>query len=210
MKRALQLEAVIRDVIRRRDSALGEGLALPPARRAILNGLLARRFPVETAIRELAQRRDNVLETNRAKIPARILSDLSRQLAAARPMPRAARAPDWLSPVKSRLAAVLTACALITAALIGLARREAAPIHVSKMAAPALASQVVDSGMEPFAQRAAIGPFNLSTNEPASLQASFLPDRRIRFADGNDSSLALRLELPVRAMLVEDSLWRTP
>ena len=58
--------------------------------------------------------------------------------------------------------------------------------------------------MEPFTRTVAIGPFNLNTNEPASLQASFLANSRLRFADGSDTPLGLRLDLPVRAALIED------
>ncbi len=63
---------------------------------------------------------------------------------------------------------------------------------------------------ELFGRRITIGPFNLNTSEPASLEASFVSNRRIHFADGIETPLGLRLDLPVRATLMEDGLARTP
>jgi hypothetical protein len=63
---------------------------------------------------------------------------------------------------------------------------------------------------ELFTRKASIRPFNLNTNEPASLQASFLANSGVHFADGNVASLGLRLDLPVRAILTDDCLARTP
>jgi hypothetical protein len=63
---------------------------------------------------------------------------------------------------------------------------------------------------ELFARTASIRPFNLNTNEPASLQASFLANSTMSFVDGNDGPLGLRLDLPIRTSLTEDSLARTP
>jgi hypothetical protein len=61
----------------------------------------------------------------------------------------------------------------------------------------------------PFTRKLALSSFNLNTNEPASLQLSFLANS-IRFADGNDTPLGLRLDLPVRVALAQDGLARTP
>jgi hypothetical protein len=63
---------------------------------------------------------------------------------------------------------------------------------------------------ELFVRKASIRPFNLNTKEPASLQASFLANSGVHFADGNVAALRLRLDLPLRAILLEDSLARTP
>jgi hypothetical protein len=61
-----------------------------------------------------------------------------------------------------------------------------------------------------FTRRVSIRPFNLNTDEPASLQASFLANSGVRLADGIEAPLGLRLDLPVRAILMEDGLARTP
>ncbi|HYJ03730.1 MAG TPA: hypothetical protein VEX43_01250 [Chthoniobacterales bacterium] len=66
------------------------------------------------------------------------------------------------------------------------------------------------SRAELFSRRIAIGPFNLNTSEPASLQASFVAHSRIQFADGIETPLGLRLDLPLRATLMEDGFARTP
>jgi hypothetical protein len=64
--------------------------------------------------------------------------------------------------------------------------------------------------LEPFVRTIAIGPFNLRTNEPASLQASFFANRSMGFLDGKDTPLGLRLNLPMTAASVEDGFARTP
>jgi hypothetical protein len=61
-----------------------------------------------------------------------------------------------------------------------------------------------------FSRRITIAPFNLNTSEPASLEASFVSNRRIDFADGFETPLGLRLDLPVRAILMEDGFARMP
>jgi hypothetical protein len=63
---------------------------------------------------------------------------------------------------------------------------------------------------ELFARTASIRPFNLNTNEPASLQALFLANSTMSLAGGNDGPLGLRLDLPIRTSLTEDGLARTP
>jgi len=63
---------------------------------------------------------------------------------------------------------------------------------------------------ELFTRPASIRAFNLETNEPASLQASFLANSRVHLGDENAAPLGLRLDLPVRAIFLEDSLARTP
>ena len=211
MKGAYEIETAMREVVQHRDNALSKALVLSSARRTTLSNFLARQFPVETRLCELALTRDNALDQSAPKIPAPVESVLRRQVAAGEPTRDVGSAAVWLGRLRSPLAVVLTACALITAALVALGRWEASRRTVSNVpAVPPLDSISVESGMEPFTRMAAIGPFNLSTNEPASLQASFLPRRRIRFVDGNDTSLGLRLDLPVRAALMEDGLARTP
>jgi hypothetical protein len=66
------------------------------------------------------------------------------------------------------------------------------------------------SGAELFSRRITIAPFNLNTSEPASLEAFFVSNRRIQFADGVETPLGLRLDLPVKATLMEDGFTRTP
>jgi hypothetical protein len=210
MKPAPEIDAAMREIIQRRDRALSKELALSSRRRTVLADFLARELPVETTLRELAMTRDEALHQSPAKISAAVEATLCRDLAGAEQTSGANRFAFWLSCFRSPLAAGLIGCAVITAAFLGLSRREAARSVTSLPPMPAVDKLRFESGMEPFTRTAAFGSFNLNTNEPASLQASFLVNSRIHFADDNDTSLSLRLDLPVRAALMEDGLSRTP
>jgi len=63
---------------------------------------------------------------------------------------------------------------------------------------------------ELFNRKASLRPFDLNKTEPASLQASFFTNSGVYFADENDARLGLRLDLPVKALLMEQDLARTP
>lgn len=211
MKRAHQIDAAMREVTQRRDEALTNPPALSTARRVFLMDFLTRQFPVETTLREVAAKRDKALHQIPTRIPSAVESILHRELAAGEPAPDISGGPLWLRNLRSPLAAVLTACALMTAALLGLGYWKASRREVMKPPAIPSGDQIrVEAGMEPFTQAVAIAPFHLNTNEPASLQAWFLADRRLRFANGNDPPFGLRLDLPGRAALMEDGLARTP
>jgi hypothetical protein len=75
---------------------------------------------------------------------------------------------------------------------------------------PRLDEVDIDSGTKLFLRKISIRPFNLDTNEPASLQASFVANSAMHLADGIEAPLGLRLDLPVRAILMEPSLAKTP
>jgi hypothetical protein len=211
MKQAHEIEAAMREVVARRDKALSKELRLSPARHSALSAGLARHFPVETILREMAVTRDKALHRSPVRIPVADESILQRQLAAAESSAEASRVPFWLSRIKSPLAAVLTACILITVALLGLGRWETARSNARSIPpGPLFETITLESGMEPFVRTIAIGPFNLNTNEPASLQALFFANRTIRFSDGKDALLGLRLDLPMTAASMEDGFARTP
>jgi hypothetical protein len=211
MKRAHEIDVAMREVAQRRDEALNTTPALSPARRTALTALVARQFPVEAALHEAAAKRDQALHQVPAKIPAAVESMLVRQLATVELKSDFGRTALWLSPLRWPLTAVLTVCCLITIALLGLGRWETSRSNARNVPrGPLLETIRLEAGMEPFARTIAIGPFNLNTNEPASLQAAFFANRRLRFSDGNDTSLGLRLDLPMTAVLMEDGLARTP
>lgn len=211
MKRAHEIDGAIREVVQRRDTALTKVPALSPARQTALTALVVRQFPIEAVLHEVAAKRDKALHGSAAKIPAPVESILQRQPAAAGTTSDGRHAPLWLTRFRSPIAAVLTACALITAAVLGLGRWEVSRRYARNLPSLPPAGRInVESGMDPFMRTVAIGPFNLNNNEPASLQVPFLADRRIRLADGNDTPLGLRLDLPMRAALMEDGLARTP
>lgn len=232
MKRASEIDNALRQVAKQRDKQLGTVPALSPARRAVLTECLAGQFPVEAALRDAARRRDQLLNPYPPEIPASIESTLRRQLLVAEPERAAARgwrvfdwrvsASIWLRVFRSPPGVLLTICAVVTAAILCFGRWGTPSRRNAENSQhnPLAARVSLESGRiwdrppigpaELFSRKAVIGPFNLNTSEPASLQASFVANSRIHFADGIETPLALRLDLPVRAILSEDGLARTP
>ena len=105
----------------------------------------------------------------------------------------------------------LAACALIIAAIFCFGSwRTSSLRHAERPNTPRLDEANIDSGTELFTRKISIRPFNLNTNEPASLQASFVANGGLHLADGIETPLDLRLDLPVRAILMEDTLGRIP
>jgi hypothetical protein len=229
MKRA-EIDEALRAVAKQRDGLLGMAPALSPARRAVLTGCLVKEFRVEAALREAAKRRDQLLGSCPTEIPSSVESALRRQLLAAEPAgdgTRMRHASDWTINAsiwrkifRSPLRAVLTACAVIAMAFLCVGRWGSPTPRVAVEDRPAAARENLQPGAvldrawlgraELFSRRLAIGPFNLNTNEPASLQTSFAAHSRIQSADGIETPLGLRLDLPLSASLLEDGLARTP
>ena len=224
------MDDALRELAKRRDGLLRTAPALSPERRSVLTSFLATEFPVEAAMREAATKRDHLLHPHLPGIPASVELALSRQLQAgesARDGGREWRASHWrisgwawLRIFRSPPAAVLTACVVSTAAILyvggwGTAWRHHAAENVPQ-AAGANSESVLTwdrpstGRTELFARRITIGPFNLNTSEPASLEASFASNRRLQFAEGVETPLGLRLDLPLRATLLDEGLARTP
>lgn len=229
MKQA-EIDHALREVAKQRDKMLGRVPALSSARRAVLIACLVGKFPVDVALREAANRRDQLLGSCPAAIPSSVESALHCQLLAAEPAGRGTRrghAADWTISAsiwrkifRSPLRAALTACAMIAMAFLCLGRWGSPTRGVAAENMPEAARENLQPGAildrpwigraELFSRRIAIRPFNLNTSEPASLQASFVAHSRIQFADGIETPLGLRLDLPVSATLLEDGLARTP
>jgi hypothetical protein len=233
MKQASEIDNGLREVAKQRDKLLSTVPALSPKRRAVLTEVLVVEFPVEAALRETATRRDQLLNPCPPEIPASAESTLHRQLLAAEPARGGARgwrasdwrisASIWLKIFRSPPGPVLTACAMITVAILCFgrwgtpSRRNAAETlpHIQWAARVNLESGVISDHSpigraELFNRKTAIGPFNLNTSEPASLQATFVANSRIYFTDGVETPLGLSLNLPVTAIFSEDGLARTP
>jgi hypothetical protein len=220
MKQNAGIENALRQVAKQRDKMLRKVPALSPARQAILADCLACEFPLETALRGAATKRDQLLPLYRSEIPTSVESILHRQLDAlkaaglARPPQKLDglnRTSAWLTFFRSPPGISSTACAMIIAAVLCYGSwRTWSLRHAVRPNPPRLDEVNVDSGTELFTRKISIRPFNLNTNEPASLEASFVANNGMHFADGIEASLDLRLDLPVRAILIEDSLARTP
>jgi hypothetical protein len=216
-----EIDAAMRDVAALRDKALSKVPALSAARRAALAASLVRQFPVEAALLEVAADRDKAIHPSSAKIPNAVASILNRQLADAEKTSAAGLVTFWLSRLRLPLAAVIILVALLTAALPRFGGWEAASRRNASNSGPLPPRDQVrsesrialdgfaGSRLAPFTRKLVLSSFNLNTNEPASLQLSFLANC-IRFTDGNDTLLGLRLDLPVSVALTEDGLARTP
>jgi hypothetical protein len=209
-----EIDAAMREVATLRDRALSKVPVLSPARRATLAASLLRQFPIEAALLEVAANRDKAVHPSPAKIPTAVESILNRQLAEANKMSADEPASFWLNRFRLSLAAALTLCSLLIAALPRFGVWDTASRRNARNfpAAPPITQMSSGSRIalvEPFTRKLALGSLNLNTNEPASLQLSFFANN-IRFADGNDAPLGLCLDLPVRIALTEDGFTRTP
>ena len=225
-----KIEILLRDMARQRDKRLGKQPTLSLARETTLNDSLAREFPVETALVQAAAKRDRLLDLH-AGIPASAEKALSRHLAAGEPASHriqggllSAGVPNgwWVRLFRFSRSTALTACILIAVAILCFGMWGNPSGHYPKnfSRSPKIDGTNIESAMtldrlsfgraELFTRTASIRPFNLNTNEPASLQASFLPNNTVFLVDGNDGSLGLRLHLPMRTSLTEDNLARTP
>ena len=228
MNQDSDIDAALRELARQRDKRLGERPILSPECEAVLNNSLVRRFPVEAALRGATSKRDRLLHLP-GEIPAFAESALHRCLAAAGPAPdgihgRGIPAPapgglGWLRLFRWRRSAVLMACAIFAVAILCFGKwatpsgRKAENFpHAPRLDRVNGESAVTIDRFpfgraELFTRTASILLFDLNTNEPASLQASFLANTTVSFADG---PLGLRLDLPVRTRFVEDSFAKTP
>ena len=219
MKRGSELEDALRDVATRRDQLLRKSPALSAARHSILTDCLAETFPVEATLHGMATKRDQSLDQHPPEIPLSTESALHRQVAVL------GRTGDGAGPVRLRVFRSplgLTVCVMITAAILCLGKWEMQSRRNAETLAPTSrpAGVNIESGAvldrlaigraDLFARRVLIRPFNLNAKEPASLQASLLANSSVHFADGTETPFGLRLDLPVRAFLTEDSLSRIP
>jgi hypothetical protein len=229
IKQDREIVAALRGVAEQRDKRLGQRPTLSPARVTVLNDFLAREFPVETALVQTVTKRDGLLDLH-AGIPASAEKAIYRQFATGGPVPHGIhRGPAsagqngwWLRFFRSSRSAAVTTCILIAVGILCFVNWGNPSRHNAENfpRTPHVDAVNVESGMtfarfnferaELFARTASIRPFNLNTNEPASLQALFLANSTMSLVDGNDGPLGLRLDLPIRTSLTEDGLARTP
>ena len=221
MKPPHEIDVAMREVAALRDKALGKVPALSSSRRAGLAASLVREFPVETALLEVAATRDKAIHSSSAKMPAVVESILNRQLVDAEKTNVRGAVRLWLNRLRLPLAAAVIIWALFSAVFArfggweAVSKRNAgnfapvSPIDRIGNEAQFAFREFAGGRMEPFARKLALTSFNLNTNEPASLQLSFLANS-IRFADRNETPVGLRLDLPGRVALTEDGLARTP
>jgi hypothetical protein len=229
IKQDREFVVALREIVEQRDKRLGKRLTLTPARETVLNDFLAREFPVETALAQAVTKRDGLLDLH-AGIPASAEKAMDRQLATDGPAPRGIHGGPasaeqngwWLRLFPSPRSAAVTTCILIAGVILCFVNWGNPSRHNAENfpRTPQVDAVNVESGItfdrfsfgraELFARTASIRPFNLNTNEPASLQTSFLANSTMSLVDGNDRPLGLRLDLPIRTSLTDDGLARTP
>jgi hypothetical protein len=229
IKQDREFVVALREVVEQRDKRLGKRPTLSPVRTTVLNDLLAREFPVETALVQAVTKRDGLLDLN-GGIPASAENAMSRQFATGGPAPHgihggpasAEQNGRWLRVFRSPRSAAVTTCILIAIVVLSFVNWGNPSRYNAQNfpRTPQVDAVNVESGMtfdrfsfgrvELFARIASIRPFNLNTNEPASLQALFVANSTMSLVDGNDGPLGLRLDLPIRTSLTEDGLTRTP
>jgi len=229
IKQDREIVAALQELVEQRDKRLGKRPTLSPARETVLNDFLVRAFPVETALVQAMTKRDGLLDLH-AGIPASAEKAMYRQFATGGPAfhgihggPASAEQNGWwLRLFRSPRSAAVTTCILIAVVILCLVNWGNPSHHNAENfpRPPQVEAMNVESGMtfdrfnfgraELFARTASIRPFNLNTNEPASLQASFLANSTMSLVDGNDGPLGLRLDLPIRTSLTEDGHARTP
>jgi hypothetical protein len=202
LTRVFPLEAALREAVTKRDQLLHlHRSRIPASAESILyrrlNALLA--GGLHRAPRKLDGLKPSSLSMQLLRGDGVRISDLTGGI------------PVWLTFFRSPLGTALTACAMIIAAVLCFGSwRTSSRRHAALPNTPRVDEVNIESGTDLFTRRVSIGPFNLNTNEPASLQASFLGNKSVRLADGIGGPLGLRLDLPVRAILMEDGLARTP
>ena len=229
IKQDREFVVALRELVEQRDKWLGKRPTLSPARETVLNDFLAREFPVETALVQAVTKRDGLLDLH-AGIPAAAEKAMYRQFATGGPASHgihggpasAEQIGWWLRLFRSPRSAAVTTCILTAIVILRFVNWGNPSRHNAENfpRTPQVDAVNVESGMtfdrfsfgraELFARTASIRPFNLSTNEPASLQASFVVNTTMSLVDGNERPFGLRLDLPIRTSLTADGLARTP
>lgn len=216
MRDNCEIDNALRDLAQERDRRLGAAPTLPPAREELLTGFLREEFPVESVLGRVVIQKDRLLNLP-SVIPAAVVLSLQERLAARRASHESS-GPIFQRFLRSPFAAALTVCALITAAGFFDGYRKTPSLRHARTLKPDEMNLEASVGEdrwflgqgELFGRRASIRRFDLDRTEPASLQVSFFTSSEMYFAEGNDVRLGLRLDLPVREVLLEQDLARTP
>jgi hypothetical protein len=202
LTREFPIEAALREAATKRDQLLHLCRSgIPPSAESILhrhlNAIQAARL--NSAPRKLDGLKPSSLSMQQLCGDGAHISDLIN------------RTSGWLKYFRSPPRIALTVCAMTIAGFLSVGGwRTPSRRHAVLPNAPHVNEMNIGSETGLFARKVSIGPFNLNTNEPASLQASFLANRSVRLAEGIEAPLGLRLDLPVTAILMNDALARTP
>lgn len=197
-KRDEEGSRALRDLAEQRDRLLRGAPEIAPARRAILSAALLREFPVEPALRVVRARRDQLLPEPPPEIPRAVARELRRCLT------NAQRTQGEAWPQLFARAALLAACLVAGLGVIFLGKREpfsAAQHHVPPPQSPT--ELRMGASGDQFSLR-------MSAAELASLRSTFFASNAGSFEDPAEAPARLRLDLPVRAFLRDESIASTP
>lgn len=199
LKRDEEWSRALRDLAEQRDRLLRGAPEIPPARRAILGAALLREFPVEAALRVVRVRRDRLFSEPPPEIPRAVARELRRGLTNA----QRTQGETWPQLFFAR-AALLAACLLAALGVIFLGKREpfsAGQHHVPPPRIPTELRMAVAG--DQFSLR-------MNATELASLRSTFFASNAGSLEDSAEASARLRLDLPVRAFLRDESIASTP
>lgn len=213
----------LQGIARQRDDLLGDVEPIADERLAALRKTLVRAFPLEAAFEKMAEERDRSLVPYQSTIPSAVAQSLWRSISAAARSAREERRPwnfDWQSSARRWLLlhwpqrrTVCAVALMIAAAIVQLSNSKSRePVQVT--ADGVQSSRSAEPGLPTEAQRALLprNQLNLRINaaELASLRASFLALNHTYWAEPSDEASAVRLDLPLRSLLLSDLAARTP
>lgn len=222
-----ELDRTLRALASARDQLLTNGLSLTPRREAALRNALRRTFPVEAALHEAAAERDSALDSPSPALPLIVESRLRRTLARTAAKVEATHespaspwqiyAARWLQGFRKSSRIALTACAIVAAAIVCVNRWGAPSQHIAEVSG-GCALQATNTELALSLNRVALSRSQFISDEARidrfDLSASLEDSAFLQTASYSNSGVAsgdavgIRLDLPVRALLMEDSTAR--
>ena len=199
-----ELSRALGAVSEERDRLLGSVPALSRARRAALNAVLAREFPVEGALNKTTAQRDRLLEATPREIPRVAALALRAGLTIARK--RVGR--GWLANFPTRRALV-TACLSVALGMISFGQWRSRRIAPPDESLTNQRSERVAAVPLALASPRQLS-LRMSAAEMASSRATFLAVNRTSLNADAAESASLRLDLPVRALLASEGIAAPP
>ncbi len=192
----------LRSISEQRDRLLGGTPTISSARRATLDAVLAREFPIEAALREAGERRDLSLGNSSRRIPRFIATNLRNCLTNKGQSVRG----GWSSGASLRTRPMLlAACLVVGLGILLFGNWESLSNHPRD---ESLALQQIELGPRSPASRDQL-TLRMSAAEMASLRSAFLAVNPTSLDDAQ-APTRLRLDLPVRVLFRDEAIASTP
>lgn len=218
----------LRRIAEQRDTLLSEMESIPPARLAILSHRLSAEFPVEAAMSEMSDRRDQLLTHHQLAIPHSVSEALRCHVLSARRTQEAGSAssslswksylPRWTDFLQSPAVALAVAASLIIAAAVMFFGIGEFPFRVEAGGAVARGSsakrlqsdfgpRIESTSGEPHGSQLSL---RMNAAELARFREAFLATNHPYLAEVSEEPAGMRLDLPLRALLISDGVARIP